>query len=493
MPFIAAIDQGTTSTRFIIFNHSGNIVAQSQKEHAQYHPMSGYVEHDPLEILANTETVIQQTLHKVGLTPQDILAIGITNQRETTLVWNRHTGIPYHKALVWQDGRTELLVKKYADQAVAEGWQKKTGLPLATYFSALKLKWLLENIEGLQKEAENGNAIFGNIDAWIIWNLTGEHKTDVTNASRTQLMNLQTGQWEDTILQSLNIPKKMLPSIVPSSGYIATINNGSAKNIRIMGCLGDQQAALVGQTCFNIGEAKNTYGTGCFLLLNTGKKIIESNSGLISTVAYQFEGQPIHYALEGSIAVAGALVQWLRDGLKLIKTSSEVETLAAQVSDNGDTYIVPAFSGLFAPYWRTEARGIIAGLTFSSSNLHLARAVLEATAYQTMDVLNAMEKDSGIKLTVLNVDGGMVGNNLLMQFQADIARVPIQRPVVSETTCLGAAYASGLASGFWKNMEELKLNHLIGQTWQPIMPLAESKTYYAKWKKAVEKSFNWID
>lgn len=492
MKYIAAIDQGTTSTRFIVFDIKGQIISSAQREHTQYYPKPGWVEHDPEEIFENTRLVVAEALIKGGLTIENIAAIGITNQRETTVVWNKTTGKAYYNALVWQDTRTGDMVNELTATYGADGLRGKTGLPFATYFSGLKLKWLLENVEGLRADAESGEALFGNIDTWLVWKFTGEHKTDVTNASRTQLMNLETLAWDEEILQQLDIPASMLPQIQPSAGYFGTVQEGAAKGLRIMGVLGDQQAALVGQTCFDAGQAKNTYGTGCFMLLNTGEKIVASINGLLTTVAYQFGQQPACYALEGSIAISGALVQWMRDNLGLIADSKDIESLAASVPDNGDVYFVPAFSGLYAPYWRTDARGTITGLTGFAGKGHLARAVLEATAYQTLDVLNAMQADSGITLKALNVDGGMVVNELLMQFQADMVQTPVQRPLVSETTCLGAAYAAGLAAGYWTNLEDLKRNHQVSQTWKPALPTEKRDALYAKWKKAVEKSMNWL-
>lgn len=492
MKYIAAIDQGTTSTRFIVFNQQGQAIASAQKEHSQIFPQPGWVEHDAMEIFENTRLVVVEALIKGKLLFDNIAAIGITNQRETTVVWNRHTGLPYCNAIVWQDTRTGDMVNDITAKLGPDGWREKTGLPFATYFSGLKLRWLLENVPGLRADAEKGDALFGNMDTWLVWKLTGEHKTDVTNASRTQLMDLQTLQWDQDILQLLDIPAQMLPEIQSSAGYFGVIQQGAAKNIPIMGVLGDQQAALVGQTCFEPGQAKNTYGTGCFMLMNTGEKIVPSKNGLLTTVAYQLGRQPAQYALEGSIAVTGALVQWLRDNLGIIDRSEDIESLAASVPDNGDVYFVPAFSGLYAPYWRNDARGVMAGLTRFAGKGHIARAVLEATAYQTLDVLNAMEADSGIRLQALNVDGGMVVNNLLMQFQADMVQVPVQRPEVSETTCLGAAYAAGLAAGYWTNMEDLKRNHQVSQRWQPSMSASQRDSLYAGWKKAVEKSFGWV-
>lgn len=492
MRYVAAIDQGTTSSRFIVFDMGGNIVASAQQEHQQINPQPGWVEHDPMEIAEKVKLVTAEALIHKGLTARDIAAVGITNQRETTIVWNKKTGLPYYNAIVWQDTRTEHLVKQMNERLGQNAWQAKTGLPFATYFSSLKLKWLLDHVEGLQADAENGLALFGNIDAWLLWKETGEHKTDVTNASRTQLMNLQTLDWDEDILSALSIPRTMLPQIVPSSGYFGTIKEGAFRDINVMGVLGDQQAALVGQTCFAPGQAKNTYGTGCFMLMNTGEKIVPSTKGLLTTVAYQLGNQPVHYALEGSIAFTGALVQWCRDNLGIIGSSPDIEQLASSVPDNGDVYFVPAFSGLYAPYWRSDARGIITGLTGFANKGHIARAVLEATAYQTLDVLKAMEADSGITLDALNVDGGMTVNNLLMQFQSDMVQVPIQVPRVSETTCLGAAYAAGLAAGYWSSIDELKANHQINKTWQPSMDASHREALISKWHLAIEKSLGWV-
>lgn len=492
MKFIAAIDQGTTSTRFIIFDKKGQIISSAQREHAQLYPRPGWVEHDPQEIYENTRLVVAEAVIRSGLTMESIAAVGITNQRETTVVWNRHTGQPYHNAIVWQDTRTGDLVNGLASKYGADGLRKKTGLPFANYFSGLKLKWLLDNVEGLREDGVKGDALFGNIDSWLIWKFTGEHRTDVTNASRTQLMNLETLEWDEEILQMMDIPAAMLPKIQPSAGYFGTVKEGAAKGIPIMGVLGDQQAALVGQTCFEPGQAKNTYGTGCFMLMNTGEKLVASKNGLLTTVAYKFGQQPACYALEGSIAMAGSLVQWLRDNLGLINASADVEALAASVPDNGDVYFVPAFSGLYAPYWKSDARGIIIGLTGYANKGHIARAVLESTAYQTLDVLTAMEADSGITLHALNVDGGMVVNNLLMQFQADMVQTNVQRPLVNETTCLGAAYAAGLAAGYWTSIDDLKSNHQVSHIWKPSMDADCRNDCYAKWKKAVERSFNWV-
>lgn len=492
MRYVAAIDKGTTSSRFMVFDMGGNIVASAQQEHQQIFPQPGWVEHDPEEIASKVKLVTAEALITKGLLATDIAAIGITNQRETTVVWNKHTGKPYYNAIVWQDTRSEQLVKQLNEQLGHNAWQQKTGLPFATYFSSLKLKWLLDNVHGLLQAAENGDALFGNIDTWLLWKETGEHKTDVTNASRTQLMHLETLDWDDEILQTLNIPRQMLPQIVPSSGYFGTIQQGAFKGINIMGVLGDQQAALVGQTCFEPGQAKNTYGTGCFMLMNTGEKMVPSTKGLLTTVAYKLGQQPVHYALEGSIAITGSLVQWCRDNLGIIEKSSDIETLAATVPDNGDVYFVPAFSGLYAPYWRADARGVITGLTGFATKAHIARAVLEATAYQTLDVLLAMQADSGITLDALNVDGGMTANNLLMQFQADMVQVPVQVPMVNETTCLGAAYAAGLASGYWKSVDDLKANHQINKRWQPAMDQDLRHHLHLRWQKAIGKSLDWV-
>lgn len=494
MQLIASIDQGTTSTRCIFFNKKGEIVSVAQKEHRQIFPQSGWVEHDPVEISKNTLEVIAQARIEKGIGLNEILACGITNQRETTVVWNKKTGKPYFNAIVWQDTRVADRAAEL-EKSIGSAWfREKTGLPLTTYFSSLKLQWLLENVDGLRQDAEKGEAIFGNIDTFVVWHLTQGvlHITDVTNASRTQLMNLKTLEWDQEILDRLNIPLAMLPEIRPSSQKYGMISSEPLKGVPLSGILGDQQAALVGQTCFQPGEAKNTYGTGCFLLLNTGEQIVPSKHGLLTTVAYQFEGQPAKYALEGSVAVTGSLVQWLRDNLGLIKKSNDVEALAHTVEDNGDTYIVPAFSGLYAPYWESNARGIIAGLTRFVNKGHIARAALEATAYQNYDVLKAMEKDAELQLKSLKVDGGMVVNELLMQFQTDIIQVPVIRPKMIETTALGAAYAAGLAVGFWKNIEDLKENWSKDKEWQPGMDKSTRQKYLTGWQKAIEKSRNWV-
>lgn len=495
--YILAIDQGTTSTRCIIFDPQGSIVASDQKEHTQIYPQPGWVEHDPQEIWINTVQVINGAILKAGLKSKDISAVGITNQRETTIAWNRFTGKAYGNAVVWQDTRTDRICSQLAQTGGQDRFRSSTGLPLATYFSGPKITWMLQNIPGLRDDAENGQAIFGNIDSWLIWNLTGGkhngiHATDVSNASRTMLMDLNKLTWNNEICTELGIPTQTLPQILPSSshfGYCSEILPG----VPITGVLGDQQAALFGQTCFRTGEAKNTYGTGCFMLMNTGTEPIESKFGLLTTVGYKIGNVPAVYCLEGSIAITGALVQWLRDNLRLIETSDEIELLAASVEDNGGIYFVPAFSGLFAPYWRSDARGIITGITRFVTRGHIARAVLEATAFQTREVFEAMEKDSGVKLASLRVDGGMVKNNTLMQFQSDILNVPVQKPVISETTALGAAYAAGLQVGYWHSIDELRSNWRIQETWKPTMPVSKRDDLYSKWKRAVEKSMGWVD
>ncbi len=496
--YIGAIDQGTTSTRFIVFDHSGRIVASAQEEHEQISPRPGWVEHDPEEIWRRTQAVIAVAMRQRALRPSDLAAVGITNQRETTIVWDRKTGKPVTNALVWQDTRVEDAVAEFSRDGGQDRFRAITGLPLATYFSGLKIRWILENVPGVRRLAEAGDALFGTVDSYLLWKLTGgpedgSHVTDVTNASRTQLMNLHTLAWDRKMLDTFGIPEQMLPRICSSSERYGTARLDSIKDVAITGILGDQQAALVGQTCFKPGEAKNTYGTGCFLLMNVGTTPVQSRHGLLSTVAYQFGQQPAHYALEGSIAIAGALVQWLRDNLGLIEKSSDIEMLARTVKDNGGVYIVPAFSGLFAPYWKTDARGIIVGLTRFANKGHLARAALEATAFQTREVVEAMEMDSQIGLDVLRTDGGMVENDLLMQFQADILNRPVVRPVVKETTALGAAYAAGLAVGFYTDIEELRTHGAVDQTWKPRMEDATRDTLYRMWEKAVTRSFEWVD
>ncbi|KAB7726297.1 glycerol kinase GlpK [Rudanella paleaurantiibacter] len=498
MSYVAAIDQGTTSTRCIVFDRQGTIVALAQKEHKQIYPQPGWVEHDPEEIWKNTLEVIALARIKAKLHANDIQAIGITNQRETTVVWNRKTGKPYYNALVWQDTRTGELVNSFSATGGQDRFRAQTGLPLATYFSGLKLRWLLDNVAGLRADAERGDALFGTMDTFVTWNLTGGpqgglHITDVTNASRTQLMNLRTLDWDDDLLRDFNIPRAMLPTIRSSSEVFGMVASEVMPGVPVAGILGDQHAALVGQTCFEPGQAKNTYGTGCFLLLNTGTELRESTCGLLTTVAYKFGNEPVNYALEGSVAITGALVQWLRDNLGMIKNSGDVETLAKTVDDNGGAYFVPAFSGLYAPYWKANARGVVAGLTRFVNKGHIARAVLEATAYQTYDVVRAMEQDAGIELSSLRVDGGMTLNNLLMQFQADILDVPVVRPTITETTALGAAYAAGLAVGYWKNTDDLCRNWGVSKTYQPNLDEPTRARLLRGWSKAVERSFDWED
>ncbi len=496
--YVGAVDQGTTSTRFIIFNHSGEIVGFDQKEHEQIFPGPGWVEHDPIEIWTNTLDVIKGALDKTGVSGSELAAVGITNQRETTMIWDRLTGKPYHNAIVWQCTRSRNICSELIKTHGQDGFREKTGLPVATYFSGPKIKWLIDNAPEIRSAAEKGNALFGTMETWVIWNMTnGAHVTDATNASRTMLMDLKTLSWDDDILKLMGIPRAMLPAIVPSSdkGFWGRTSKNSpfGAEIPVCGALGDQQAALVGQTCFNVGEAKNTYGTGCFLLLNTGETPVVSKHGLLTTMAYHFSGQKPVYCLEGAIAVTGSLVQWMRDNLGLISSAPDIEALAASVEDSGDVYFVPAFSGLFAPYWRSDARGTVVGLTRYANKGHLARAVLEATAYQTLDIVEAMNKDSGVDLTSLKVDGGMVYNDLLMQFQSDILNVPVIRPKVAETTALGAAYAAGLAVGFWSDTDELCKNWSIDKTWTPLMAEDVRSTGFRKWKKAVERTLNWED
>ncbi len=489
--YIGAIDQGTTSSRFIVFDHAGATIAMAQQEHAQIFPRPGWVEHDPAEIWRNTQAVIAEALASANLSTGDLAAVGITNQRETTVLWDRATGAPVHNALVWQDTRVDPLVTEFARVGGQDRFRAATGLPLASYFSALKLRWLLDNVPGSRARAAAGELAFGTIDAWLMWNLCGAHLTDVTNASRTQLMSLATLDWDAALLAAFDIPRAVLPRIVASSEVYAEAS-GVLSGVKLAGILGDQQAALVGQAWLRPGEAKNTYGTGCFLLMHTGEKPVPSTAGLITTVAYRFGTAAPCYALEGSVAIAGALVQWLRDNLKLIPDSAAIEALANSVADNGDVYIVPAFSGLYAPYWRADARGVIAGLTRFANAGHIARAALEATAYQTADVLAAMAKDSGISLAELRVDGGMTVNETLMQFQADILGTDVVRPRCIETTALGAANAAGLAVGYWKGTEDLRRNWTVDRTWQPAMPADRRAGLRASWAKAVEKSFGWI-
>ena len=490
--YVAAIDQGTTSTRCILFDHAGKITSMDQKEHKQIFPKPGWVEHDALEIWENTQQVVRGAMEKSGLDVVDVAAVGVTNQRESTVVWDRQTGRPVYNAIVWQDMRTDTICNDLAKSGGQDRFRGTTGLPLATYFSGPKIRWILDNVAGLRQRAERGELLFGNMDTWVIWNMTGSHVTDVTNASRTLLMDLNTLDWDEEIISLLGIPRPMLPRIC-SSSEIYGIAKGGLGGVPLAGDLGDQQAALFGQACYSPGDAKNTYGTGCFMLMNTGEIPVLSKNGLLTTVGYRIGSQPAIYALEGSIAVAGALVQWLRDNLGVIEKSSDVEVLASSVTDNGGLFFVPAFSGLFAPYWRSDARGAILGMTRYANKGHLARSVLEATAYQTKEVLDAMQKDSGVKLTSLKVDGGMVFNELLMQFQADILDVPVIRPRVSETTALGAAYAAGLAVGFWKNFGELRQNWGKDKGWTPSMPVERRNTLYNGWKKAVTRTFDWVD
>ena len=500
--YVAAIDQGTTSTRCAIVNHSGEIVSAHQLEHQQIYPCPGWVEHNPAEIWKCTQEVIRVTLEKGSIDARDIASVGVTNQRETTIIWNKKTGECYANAIVWQCTRTQEICNNLIKNYGAEIFHSKTGLPVATYFSGPKIKWILDNIPGVRAAAEKGEALFGNIDTWLIWHLTGGtkggvHVTDVTNASRTMLMNLKTLDWDKDILKMLGIPREILPEIRPSSDsnfYGHTAKGGPfSAEIPVCGDLGDQQASLVGQTCFSPGEAKNTYGTGCFMLLNTGRTPVFSGSGLLTTAGYKFGKEKAVYALEGSVAIAGAVVQWLRDNLEFFKKSADVEALARTVQDNGGIYFVPAFSGLFSPYWRSDARGIIIGLTRYISKGHIARAALEATAYQTRETLDVMEKESGVKLSALKVDGGMVYNELLMQFQSDILNVPVIRPVVAETTSLGAAYVAGLAIGFWKSLEELRQNWAVDKIWKPQMDAGMRDRLYKGWLKAVPRTFGWVE
>jgi glycerol kinase len=495
--YVGALDQGTTSTRFMVFDHSGQVVAIHQKEHEQIYPKPGWVEHDPAEIWNRCEEVITGALEKANIKASDLAAVGITNQRETTVVWDKTTGKAVYNAIVWQDTRTDDIINEFARDGGQDRLRPKVGLPLATYFSGPKVKWILDNVDGARAKADAGDLIFGNIDTWCIWNLTGGvkggvHVTDVTNASRTMLMNLETLDWDDEILSLMGIPRSMLPAIKASSEVYGT-GVGTLEGIPIAGDLGDQQAALFGQTCFSAGEAKNTYGTGCFMLMNTGTKVVPSKSGLLTTLGYKIGDKPAIYALEGSIAITGALVQWLRDNLGMITSSEQVEALAGTVEDNGGVYFVPAFSGLFAPYWRSEARGVIAGLTRYVNKGHIARAVLEATAWQTREVLDAMNADSGVELTALKVDGGMVYNELLMQFQSDVLGVPVIRPKVAETTALGAAYAAGLAVGFWAEVEDLRANWAKDKEWTPSLDESVREKEYRYWKKAVTRTFDWVE
>jgi glycerol kinase len=495
--YIAAIDQGTTSSRCIVFGADGRIVSVDQQEHRQIFPQPGWVEHDAAEIWTRVQSVVHGALEKARLTKDDIRAIGITNQRETTLLWDKHTGEPVHNAIVWQDTRTEGLCRELGRNVGQDRFRRETGLPLSSYFAGPKIRWLLDNVEGLRERAERGDILFGTMDTWVIWNLTGgvnggRHVTDVTNASRTMLMNLHNLQWDEKILESMKVPAAVLPEI-RSSAEVYGSAVGELEGVPVASALGDQQAALFGQTCFNEGEAKSTYGTGTFLLINTGERLVNSYQGLLTTVGYRIgEQQPV-YALEGSIAVTGSLVQWFRDQLGIISTAAEIETLASTVEDNGGAYIVPAFSGLFAPYWRSDARGVITGLTRYVTKGHLARAVLEATGWQTREVVDAMQKDSGVELTALKVDGGMTSNNLLMQHIADVLDAPVVRPYIAETTALGAAYAAGLAVGFWPDLETLRANWHVAAEWTPRMEKDVRESEYRNWRKSVERTMGWIE
>lgn len=496
--YLSAIDQGTTSTRFIVFDSAGRMISCAQREHQQIYPQPGWVEHDPEEVWRLTQEVISEAMQQKGLAAHDLAAIGITNQRETAILWNRKTGKPVYNAMVWQDMRVADEVAEFSSHSGPDRFRKETGLPLATYFSTLKIRWMLRHVPGAREMATAGELLFGNVDTYLVWRLTGGlnggiHVTDVTNASRTQLMDLKTLNWSRTLLQAFDIPEDILPRIVSSSEVYGLAKIEGLNGVPVAGILGDQQAALVGQTCFECGQAKNTYGTGCFLLMNTGTSAVVSKHGLLTTVAFKLGAQPAHYALEGSVAITGALVQWIRDNLGLISRSAEIEALANTVEDNGGVYFVPAFSGLFAPHWQANARGVIAGLTRYANKGHLARAVLEATAYQTREVVEAMEMDSGNHIEVVRTDGGMVENELLMQFQADILDREVVRPVVKETTALGAAYAAGLAVGVYKNLSELRENWAVDRTWKPHMEAAKREQLYRNWKKAVTRCFDWVD
>ena len=496
--YAIAIDSGTTSSRAMIFDHSGRVVSVSQKEHEQIYPKPGWVEHDPKEIWARTLEVVEEAISKADASKDDIAALGITNQRETAVVWDRNTGEPVYNAIVWQDTRTDKIVDELAKSGGQDRFRDKSGLPLATYFSGPKVRWILENVDGARDKADAGDLIFGNIDSWLIWNLTGGtdgglHITDVTNASRTLMMDLRSLAWDEATAATIGVPTSMLPEIHSSSEVYGEVKSGPLAGIQIAGDLGDQQAATFGQTCFAVGEAKNTYGTGNFMLINTGEELVHSKSGLLTTPCYRIGDQKPVYALEGSIAITGALVQWLRDNLKMIKAAPEVEELASTVDDNGGLYIVPAFSGLYAPYWKSDARGVFAGLTRYVNAGHIARATLEATAYQSAEIVEAMATDSGVTLDSLKVDGGMVGNEMLMQFQADILGVPVIRPEVAETTALGAAYAAGLATGFWDNQEDLRENWAVDKRWEPQMDEEDRKKNIHMWKKAVTRTFDWVE
>lgn len=496
--YIGAIDQGTTSTRFIVFDADGRIVSVAQKEHRQIYPKPGWVEHDPGEIIANTYEVIAGALTHGGIASSEIAAVGITNQRETTVLWDKGSGKAIANAIVWQDMRVADEVALYAASGGQNRFREATGLPLSTYFSSLKIRWLLDNVDGARERAAAGELLFGTVDAFLTWHLTGGprggvHITDVTNASRTQLMNLKSLDWDPGLLVAFDVPASLLPAIKSSSEVYGEVAHQPLKGVPLAGILGDQQAALAGQACFQPGQVKNTYGTGCFLLMNTGERAVQSAHGLLTTVAYKFGKSPAHYALEGSVAISGALVQWLRDNLGLIQKSGDVEALAKTVNDNGDVYFVPAFSGLYAPYWKDSARGVIAGLTRFANKGHIARAALEATAYQTRDVVEAMEKDAQLQLKNVRVDGGMVGNELLLEFQADILNREVVRPVVQETTALGAAYAAGLAVGFYSGIDELCAKWKSDRVWKPKMLQPDRDRLYRGWKKAVTRSFDWIE
>lgn len=496
--YVAALDQGTTSSRCIVFDRQGRVAGVAQREHEQIFPRPGWVEHDPETIWHNIESVLGEALERTGVAAADIAAVGVTNQRETTVVWDRASGKPIHHAIVWQDTRTDQLVGKLGADLGPTRYQERTGLPLSTYFAGPKLRWILDHVEGARQRAEAGDLCFGTIDSWVLWKLTGLHITDVTNASRTMLMDLRTLQWDSEICAEFGVPPSMLPQIRSSSEVYGEITAGPLRGVPVAGILGDQQAATFGQACLSPGEAKNTYGTGNFMLLNTGTTPVHSKRGLLTTVCYRLGEQDAVYALEGSIAVTGSLVQWLRDNLGIIGSADEIEPLARSVADNGGAYIVPAFSGLFAPRWRPDARGVIAGLTRFVHKGHLARAVLESTAFQTREVVDAMRADAeseqlDLELTTLKVDGGMVGNDLLMQFQSDILDVPVVRPVVNETTALGAAYAAGLAVGYWSGTDDIIANWAADQTWQPTMPAEQRDSLFAAWNKAVERTYDWVD
>ncbi len=495
--YVIAIDQGTTSSRAIVFDHAGALVSVGQKEHEQIFPRAGWVEHDALEIWRNVQEVVGTALSEAGITTDDLVAIGITNQRETTVIWDRATGEPVYNAIVWQDTRTQKIVDRLAADGGLERFKDTVGLPLSTYFAGTKILWILENVDGARERAEAGDLLFGTTDSWVLWNLTGGpdggvHATDVTNASRTLFMDLETLQWDDEILKIFGVPKSMLPDIRSSSEVYGEARAPLA-GIPIAGILGDQQAATFGQAAFDRGEAKNTYGTGNFVIFNTGEEIVRSKNGLLTTVGYRLGDAKPHYALEGSVAVTGSLIQWLRDNLGIVKSAEDVEVLAATVEDNGGAYFVPAFSGLFAPYWRSDARGALVGLTRFINRGHIARAALEATAFQSREVLDAVNADAGVALTELKVDGGMTANGLLMQFQADLLGVPVIRPVVAETTALGAAYAAGLAVGFWSGLDELRANWQEGERWTPSMAPVEVDRQFRNWKKAVTRTFDWVD